>query len=46
MAGGYQPPVVYPEQADPVNGLPDTTPGQFPPLPNNIFGWFMLMLGL
>ncbi len=45
-SGAYQPPVVYPEQADPVNGLPATPPGQFPPIPNNIFGWFMLMMGL
>ena len=46
MAGGYQPPVVYPPSG---NG-PDQTQlppaGQFPPIPNNIFGWFMLMLGL
>ena len=28
------------------NGAATTPAGQFPPIPNNIFGWFMLMMGL
>ena len=42
-SGAYQPPVVYPPSG---NGPAAQAPGQFSPIPNNIFGWFMLMLGL
>ena len=28
------------------NGVPTTPAGQFPPIPDNIFGFFMLMMGL
>ena len=28
------------------NGAAPTPAGQFPPIPNNIVGWFMLMMGL
>ena len=28
------------------NGLPTTPAGQFPPLPDNIFGFIMLMMGI
>jgi hypothetical protein len=42
-SAAYQPPVVYPPSG---NGPLDQPAGQFSPIPNNIFGWFMLMLGL
>ena len=42
-SSAYQPPVVYPPSG---NGLPGQAPGQFSQIPDNIFGWFMLMLGL
>ena len=44
-APGYQPPVVYPPSGNGAAAA-DQPAGQFPPIPDNIFGFFMLMLGL
>ena len=46
-SGAYQPPVVYPTPGNGNgNGAADKPAGQFPQIPDNIFGFFMLMMGL
>ena len=50
----YRPPPIQqdipivegPGGAGSVNGQPTTPPGQFPPIPDNIFGFIMIMMGI
>ena len=42
-AAGYEPPIVAPAPP-PAAGAPPT--GQFKPLPDNVIGWIMLMMGI